>query len=51
MPLIRDATAADFDAIVRLNLDSEHFMSPMDRARLDVLASQPRREIPSAYRG
>jgi hypothetical protein len=37
---IRDATAADFDAIVALNLESEHFMSRMDRARLDVLASQ-----------
>jgi predicted GNAT superfamily acetyltransferase len=38
--LVRDARVADFDAIVRLNLQSEHFMSRMDRARLDVLAAQ-----------
>lgn len=37
---IRDAQPHDFDAIARLNLESEHFMSRMDRARLDVLASQ-----------
>jgi predicted GNAT superfamily acetyltransferase/ketosteroid isomerase-like protein len=37
---VRDAQPRDFDAIVRLNLQAEHFMSRMDRARLDVLASQ-----------
>ncbi|MEJ6022235.1 GNAT family N-acetyltransferase [Ramlibacter sp. PS4R-6] len=37
---VRDATPRDFDAIVRLNLESEHFMSRMTRERLDVLASQ-----------
>jgi predicted GNAT superfamily acetyltransferase len=37
---IRDATGADFDAIVRLNLESEHFMSRMTRARLEELAAQ-----------
>jgi predicted GNAT superfamily acetyltransferase len=37
---IRDATAADFDAIVRLNFESEHFMSRMTRARLEELAAQ-----------
>jgi uncharacterized protein len=37
---VRDAVAADFDAIVRLNLESEHFMSRMTRERLDELATQ-----------
>lgn len=37
---VRDAQPRDFDAIARLNRESEHFMSRMDRARLDVLASQ-----------
>ena len=40
MAVVRDATVADFDAVVRLNLESEHFMSRMGRERLDVLASQ-----------
>ena len=38
--MIRDAQAQDFDAIVRLNLESEHFMSRMARGRLDQLAAQ-----------
>jgi hypothetical protein len=37
---IREARQADFDAIVRLNLESEHFMSRMTRERLDELAGQ-----------
>jgi predicted GNAT superfamily acetyltransferase len=37
---VRDATPADFEAIVRLNLESEHFMSRMTRRRLDELAAQ-----------
>jgi len=32
--MIRTAAAADFDAIVALNLESERFLSPMDRVRL-----------------
>jgi predicted GNAT superfamily acetyltransferase len=40
MATVRDAQPRDFDAIVRLNTESEHFMSRMDRARLDLLASQ-----------
>ena len=37
---IRDAQPQDFAAIVRLTLESEHFMSRMERARLDELAAQ-----------
>jgi len=37
---IRDARPADFPAIVRLNLESEHFMSRMGAGRLEELASQ-----------
>jgi predicted GNAT superfamily acetyltransferase len=37
---IRDALPPDYADIVRLNLESEHFMSRMDRARLDELAAQ-----------
>jgi hypothetical protein len=40
MAAIRDAQRADFPAIVRLNLESEHFMSRMDARRLEELASQ-----------
>src|SRR4051812_23919837 len=40
MTTVRDAQPRDFDAIVRLNTESEHFMNRMDRARLDLLASQ-----------
>ena len=39
-PPVRDAVPADFDAIVRLNRESEHFLSRMDLARLLVLRSQ-----------
>jgi uncharacterized protein len=38
--VIRDATEADFDAILRLNLESERFLSPLDRARLQHLHRQ-----------
>jgi predicted GNAT superfamily acetyltransferase len=37
--LIRDAQPTDHAAIVRLNLESEHFMSRMDDERLRVLAA------------
>ena len=40
MATIRDAQPADHPAIVRLNLESEHFMSRMDAHRLEQLASQ-----------
>ena len=39
-PIIRDAQPRDFPAIVRLNLESEHFLSRMDAARLEQLAAQ-----------
>lgn len=39
MTLIRDAQPGDFPAIVRLNLESEHFLSRMDDARLRELAA------------
>ena len=35
--MIRDATPADFDAIVRLNTGSEHFLSPLTLQRLQAL--------------
>jgi uncharacterized protein len=38
--IVRDATVADRACIVRLNLESEHFMSRMPAARLEVLARQ-----------
>lgn len=38
--MIRDARAADFPAIVALNAESEHFVSPMDAARLEHLHAQ-----------
>jgi predicted GNAT superfamily acetyltransferase len=38
--MIRDAQPRDFAAIVRLNLESEHFLSRMTPARLEQLASQ-----------
>ena len=38
--MIRDVTASDFDALLRLNLASEHFLSPMNRARLEFLQRQ-----------
>ena len=38
--MIRDAGASDFEAIVRLNRESEKFLSPMDSARLRRLHAQ-----------
>ncbi len=38
--MIRDATPSDFEAILRLNLESEHFLSPLDRQRLETLHRQ-----------
>jgi uncharacterized protein len=35
--MIRNATPADFDAIVRLNAESEHFLSPLPLPRLEAL--------------
>lgn len=35
--MIRDAQPTDFDAILRLNAGSEHFLSPLDTARLTRL--------------
>ena len=37
---IRPATPADFEAILRLNQEWEHFTSPLDRARLARLHAQ-----------
>ena len=37
---IRDATSADHVAIVRLNLESEHLLSPLDAQRLAHLDQQ-----------
>ena len=37
---IRDAQPRDFPEIVRLNLESEHFLSRMDASRLGQLAAQ-----------
>jgi len=39
LSLIRDATPADRDAILALNLESEALMSPMDGARLAQLSA------------
>jgi predicted GNAT superfamily acetyltransferase len=38
--MIRDATESDFEQILRLNLESERFLSPLDRARLQHLHRQ-----------
>lgn len=38
--MIRDATRDDFDAILRLNLESERFLSPLGPERLEVLHQQ-----------
>jgi predicted GNAT superfamily acetyltransferase len=38
--LIRDITEADFPAVLALNLESEHFLSPLSRARLEALHRQ-----------
>ena len=37
---IRDAVAADFGDILRLNAASEHFLSPVTRERLELLHRQ-----------
>src|SRR3569832_829774 len=37
--MVRDAQAADYPAIVRLNFESEHFLSRMSDARLRELAA------------
>jgi uncharacterized protein len=37
---VRDATVADFPAILTLNSESEHFLSPLDRRRLEHLHSE-----------
>jgi len=38
--MIRDATASDFPAILALNAESVHFLSPLDEARLRRLHAQ-----------
>src|SRR5512143_2195808 len=38
--MIRDATPADFPAILALNAESVHFLSPLDAARLQHLHAQ-----------
>ena len=38
--MIRDASESDFDAVLRLNLESERFLSPLDRVRLQHLHRQ-----------
>ena len=38
--MIRDAGETDFGAILRLNLESERFLSPLDHARLQHLHRQ-----------
>ena len=37
---LRDAVAADFEAILRLNVESEHFLSPLDLGLLEALHAQ-----------
>ncbi len=39
MMLLRDATRADFPAILALNAESVHFLSPIDDTRLGKLAA------------
>ena len=39
---IRDAVPGDFAAVLALNLESVHFLSPMDRARLAHLHAESR---------
>jgi predicted GNAT superfamily acetyltransferase len=38
--LIRDVAAADFPAVLELNLESVHFLSPLSRERLKALLPQ-----------
>jgi predicted GNAT superfamily acetyltransferase len=37
--VIRDSTAADFPELLRLNVESEHFLSPLSLERLRSLHS------------
>src|SRR3990167_829806 len=37
---IRDATLSDFGAILRLNAESEHFLSPLDGRKLQRLHAE-----------
>src|SRR5438045_4014878 len=37
--MIRDTVTSDFQAILALNAESEHFLSPMDADRLSLLHS------------
>jgi predicted GNAT superfamily acetyltransferase len=38
--MIRDATESDLEQVLRLNLESERFLSPLDRVRLQHLHRQ-----------
>src|SRR6202011_3434609 len=38
-PIIRDATEADFGTLLRLNLESEHVLSPLSASLLEALHS------------
>ena len=38
--LIRDITEADFPAVLEMNLESVHFLSPLSRGRLEMLLVQ-----------
>ena len=39
-PVIRDSTEADFGALLGLNLESEHFLSPLSLPQLQALHAQ-----------
>jgi predicted GNAT superfamily acetyltransferase len=39
-PAIRDSTEADFAALLRLNLESEHFLSPLSLPKIRILHAQ-----------
>jgi predicted GNAT superfamily acetyltransferase len=38
--LIRDVTEADYPTLLRLNMESEHFLSPLSSPRLESLRAQ-----------
>jgi predicted GNAT superfamily acetyltransferase len=38
--IIRDVGEADYDTLLRLNLESEHFLSPLSLPRLESLCAQ-----------
>lgn len=40
LPTLRDSTDADFEALLRLNAESEHFLSPLSLPRLQMLHAQ-----------